>query len=144
MGAFSGNATARPPTNQLVGGTYTDNAGTALSGAAAIFFSPFGGNNWATEAIASMRVPFACTINKLQWHESNGHASSTFTCTLYKNGIATSLVATAANTAANVVATDDANSVSVAAGDTISISIIRTAGSQSITYPVWAFQVTPT
>jgi hypothetical protein len=97
----------------LSGGGNIDNLNTE--------FLPFGAFNQSqTESNVRMPVPVAGILSNLQVKLSNspGGTSKTYVFTLYKNGVATSVLCTATNV---TVCSDTAHTVTLAAGDTLSL-----------------------
>lgn len=100
------------------------NVGTTTSGTNYMF--PFGRALIAsTIALGNMIVPCAGTVSNLYlWLRTAPAGTGSYAVTLYKNGVATALTATlgSADTAKN----DTTHSVSVAAGDLLTLEVIAT------------------
>lgn len=101
---------------------------TDMPTAATGYKSPFGGAWTGTnEAIAAALMPTAGVLDKLYVNlNTSPGAGNSYAFTIYKNGIATSLGVTISDSA--TTGSDLADSVSFAAGDTISIEVVPTSG----------------
>lgn len=98
-------------------------------------------NYSATESARAITLSAAMTLSSLyvQIDTAPGGAAS-YTFTVYKNGIATAL--TAAISGTNTSATDSTDSVSFAAGDTISMGVTPANTPAAITMSMWNMQAT--
>lgn len=124
-------------------------AGTGPTSTTVHYIPPgFGaGISTGTTEIKSV-VPSACTIDLLYGRYNQGAAGSgggeTSTVTLRKNGVDTALTFTVANGAAAGTSSDLVNSVSFAAGDTLSFKVVGSAATvtRCFQYIVLSFRVT--
>lgn len=96
----------------------------------------YGGmNSGATEANVSMVMPTAGTISNIYAYSNTAPgAAQTYTATLFKNGSAESaLEAQITNSSSGRLASDTTGSVSVSAGDLISVRVVGSASAASAT-----------
>lgn len=94
-----------------------------------------------TESIAAQIVPTKGTIKKMYLAmESAPGAGTSYAFTVFKNGVATGITATIADTA--TTATDLTNSISVSPGDTISLRVVPTGSAAEVSCS-WSFEFDP-
>ncbi len=131
-GAFEAHSTA----DGLIGGV--TGATTNTDG----YYGLMGGSASTTESAVSMIAPTAFVLDQLFCRVSNAPAAgNTFAYTVYHNGSPTSLGCSIADT--NTSANDLTDSVSVAAGDTVSV-FFDASGSPTARYQTWSMRVQPT
>lgn len=106
------------------------------------YMGPMGlsGTPQTTNALAYQIVPTDGTFSLLALKSIGGSPVTLATATLYKNGSATALTCGTSTTA---VGHDSVNSVSVSAGDTVSIEIVVAGGATSRAYG-YSLVFTPT
>lgn len=85
----------------------------------------------SAESDVSFQIPTACTITKL-YAKCPGATAGTRAYTVRKNGADTTI--TASSTGAGNTASDTAHTVSCVAGDTISIKLVTSGGSDVVTH----------
>lgn len=97
----------------------------------------------STDALGQVVIPTAGTLKNLTFYTNSAPgASASWAVTVIKNGSASTLTCTLSGASA-VLASDTADTVSVAAGDTISIQIAPT-GSPTLNIAAFALSFSPT
>jgi hypothetical protein len=88
------------------------------------YMNPFGVNATASTSIVNVVSPFACTIKNMHvYHNNPAGNGNNIVYTLFKNGVSTSLTVTIPST--TQTASDTSNSVSVSAGDRLTIEVTK-------------------
>lgn len=109
---------------------------TALVGIAdgvTTYLGPAGAN--ATEAVVSIRVPFACRVVGMST-QTPSTAAGARTYTVMKNGVATTMTSQAVGAATQSGDSAVAHWVTLAAGDTLSVRLVTSGGSTNVQHQV--------
>lgn len=120
--------------------------GGGVSGAVLLssttYAAPFGSAIGLTEAAERATVPYAATAKNLSVRISDAQsATGNLVLTLLKGGIATAITITIAAGAAAGRYQDTSNSVSIAAGDELSLQIVNNAVASSTTIEKWSLEL---
>ena len=110
-------------------------------GATAYYLNLFGSETTGTSEVAPFVVPFSGTISAL--YVRSGATMGTDIFTVYKNGVATTLTVTFASQT-NTVISDTTHSVSVTAGDTLSIVRVSNSGTNNTIANAFSFKISGT
>lgn len=102
----------------------------------------YGGTVNATESKAVFVAPFACTVVRVDYRTGSG-ATTTGTIVLRKNGADTTNTVSVAGGSADGTQTDSGHTVTLAAGDTIAISVTRTGGGNTVFLYAASIEVLP-
>ena len=115
-------------------------ASTGITAGATEYMGSFSSN--ASAAKTNLVMPFACTLkNMYVVAETAPGAGQNNTYTLFKNGVGQTLTATMADTA--TTANDTTNSVTFAAGDTVTVRVVLSGSSASTTTHHVGIEVAP-
>jgi hypothetical protein len=116
---------------ELAGGVVravlADSAGDATVPASTTYYLGFGGQLGATEDIVKVPAPYAGTVRNFRVQVQAQPASGSLVFTLRKNNADTAITATQAAGASAALLADTTNSVSVAAGDFLSLKVANNA-----------------
>jgi len=95
----------------------------------------------ATESTIQLRIGKACSFKNLQVYSDSAVAAVTTTVEIFKNGVATGVIATL--TPASRYAADLVNAITFAAGDKLSIQVISgaTTGTRDYNISIEPFNV---